>query len=91
MRGETLSGLLVSEFGKICARWPAKADEVMSGSLQTLSANAQVVMESTAEGADSYFYEMCQQAMSRGNENLSPLEFKLHFYPWWSELSYSLN
>ncbi len=91
MRGETLSGLLVSEFGKICARWPQKANEVMTGSLQTLSAKAEVVLESTAEGSDGYFWELCQRAMARGNEDLSPLEFKLHFYPWWSESTYSME
>jgi hypothetical protein len=82
MRGETLSGLLVSEYGRIAAHWPAKAEEVLTGALNTLSANAECCIESTAEGVDGYYHEMVQSAMARGNENLSPLEFKFFFFPW---------
>ncbi len=91
MRGETLSGLLVSEFGKICARWPLKAEEVVTGSFNTLSTNAECVVESTAEGIDSFFYEMCQEAMSKGNDNLTPLDFKFFFFPWWEEETYTMK
>lgn len=84
MRGETLSGLLVSEFGRIAAHYPAKADEIMTGSLQTLPPDADVIIESTAEGADGPYWELCTRSMARGNDDLGPLDFKFFFYPWWS-------
>lgn len=90
MRGETLSGLLVSEYGRICAHYPAKADEIMTGSLQTLSKSAEVVLESTAEGIDGFWYELCQAAMARGNEDLTELDYKFFFFPWWSVSEYTV-
>lgn len=89
MRSETLSGLLISEFGKICARYPKKAEEVVTGSLQTLPKSAECVIESTAEGCDGPFYEMCQTAIARKNNNLSPMDFKFFFFPWWQFEEYS--
>lgn len=91
MRSETLSGLLVSEFGRICAHWPAKADEIMTGSLNTLSKTAECVIESTAEGIDGPFYELCQKCISKGNTDLSELDFKFFFFPWYDFPEFSLD
>lgn len=91
MRGETLSGLLVSEYGRICAHWPTKASEIMTESLQTLSKRAEVVLESTAEGIDGPWYELCQKAMAKGNDNLTDIDFKFFFFPWFDFPSYSLD
>lgn len=90
MRGETLSGLLISEFGRICAHWPKKADEIMTGSLNTLSNNAHCVIESTAEGIDGPFWEMTQNCIARGNDDLSKLDFKFFFFPWFEFGEYTL-
>lgn len=89
MRSETLSGLLISEFGRTCAHYPSKAEEIMTGSLNTLSTNAECVIESTAEGIDGYFYQLCQNAMHKNNRDLTPLDFKFYFFPWW-DFNYSL-
>jgi len=83
MRSETLSGLLISEFGRICAHYPSKADEIMTGSLNTLPKNAECVIESTAEGIDGHFWELCQNSMSAEVEHLTELDFKFFFFPWW--------
>lgn len=91
MRGETLSGLLVSEFGRIASHYPAKANEIMTGSLQTISKNAEVCIESTAEGCDGPFWEMCQRAIARGNDDLTELDFKFHFFPWYTESTYTID
>jgi len=82
MRSGTLSGLLITEFGKICARYPQKANEILTGSINTVSTNSLCVIESTAEGAAGAFYEMCQDAKKNKGE-LNPLEWKFFFYPWW--------
>src|SRR5574337_180756 len=37
MRGSTLQYLHISEFGKICAKYPDKAEEIITGSLNTLA------------------------------------------------------
>jgi len=90
LRGGAYQSVLVSEFGKTCARNPLKAEEVMTGTLQAVPVDGNVIIESTGEGSESYFYDMCTQAALHGNENLSLLQYKLFFFPWWVEAKYSL-
>lgn len=92
MRSDTLQYLHVSEFGKLCAKFPEKADEVVSGALNTVSADNWVTIESTGEGAHGHFYDMCQRArrLADGDAQLSPMDYKFFFYPWWTDTSYRL-
>lgn len=85
MRGSTLQYLHISEFGKICAHFPDKAREIVTGSLNTLGNRQYVFIESTAEGKEGYFYDLCKQAeaMKVANKKLTPLDYKFHFYPWY--------
>jgi hypothetical protein len=55
LRSGTLQVLHISEYGKICAKFPEKAREVRSGALNTVDKNALVFIESTAEGQDGHF------------------------------------
>ena len=91
LRGGSYQAILVSEFGKTCARNPLKADEVITGTLQAVPIDGQIIIESTGEGSESYFYEMCTQATQRGNENLSPLEYKQFFFNWLTEPKYTMQ
>jgi hypothetical protein len=90
LRGGTYPNVLVSEFGKTCARNPAKAEEVITGTLNSVPKNGKIVIESTGEGNEGFFAEMVHTAHLRGNENLSPLEYQLFFYPWMSDPNYSM-
>ena len=65
MRSGTLQLLHVSEFGKICAQYPDKAREIVTGALNTVEAGQFVVIESTAEGQEGAFYDMAQKARAR--------------------------
>lgn len=91
LRGGAYQLVLVSEFGKICARNPLKAEEVMTGTLQTVPINGRIIIESTGEGSDGYFVDMINNSLLRGNDNLSPLNYKLFFYPWYKDSTYSLE
>ena len=91
LRGGTCQNLLVSEFGKTCARDPLKSEEVVTGTLQTVPDTGKVIIESTGEGGSGFFYEMCNNAVIRGNENLSCLEQKLFFFSWNYEKKYSMK
>ena len=50
-----------------------------------------VVLEDEEE--EGAFYEICREAeaMQLRGEDLSPLDFKYFFYPWWRELGYRLD
>lgn len=95
MRSGTLQVLHISEFGKICARYPDKAREIITGSLNTVHSEQTVVIESTAEGSTGYFKQMCDDAMRQSyqtspDQPLSKEAFRFFFFPWWQEPSYCL-
>lgn len=93
MRGSTLQYLHISEFGKICAKFPDKAEEIITGSLNTLAPGQYCFIESTAEGKEGHFYELCKhaQALALSNKPLTKLDFKFHFFPWWKEPTYRIG
>lgn len=91
LRGGAYQLVLVSEFGKTCARNPVKAEEVVTGTLQAVPINGRIIIESTGEGNDGYYVQMVTNAHQRGNENLSPLEYKLFFFPWYVESTYKMD
>ncbi len=91
LRGGSYPLVLVSEFGKTCARNPQKAEEVITGTLQAVPRDGRVIIESTGEGNEGFFAEMVMEAHRRGNDGISALEYHLFFYPWMDEPSYVLQ
>lgn len=93
LRGHTLQYLHVSEFGKICARDPEKAREIVTGAFNTIHVGQRIFVESTAEGKEGHFFELCQRAMAKKvlGDPLGPLDFAFHFFPWHKQPEYSLE
>lgn len=93
LRGGTFQTLHVSEYGKIAARYPEKAREIKTGALNTVHAGQEIFIESTAEGNSGEFYEVCQRAIRLEQEGveLTALDPKLHFYPWYLDSKYRLS
>jgi len=91
LRSSTLQMLHVSEFGKICAKDPEKAREIITGSLNTVHAGQRIVIESTAEGREGRFFDMCESAMSKKKEDLGELDFNFRFFPWHRHPEYQLS
>lgn len=92
MRSGTIHRLHVSEFGKICAKYPDKAQEVITGSIPAVPTNGIVIIESTAEGRDGDYYRMVQKAkaLKEAGKALNQKEYRLHFFPWWDEAQYAI-
>lgn len=93
MRSGTIHRLHVSEFGKICAKFPDKAREVVTGSIPTVPKSGILVIESTAEGQDGEFYRMTKraQALDEQRAALSPKDYRFHFFPWWEAPEYEID
>lgn len=91
-RGGTMQRMHISEFGKICAKYPQKSQEIVEGALETVALGQQVTIESTSEGRGGYFYDMCKEAekLQKEGAKLGPLDYKLWFFPWWKEPEYTL-
>lgn len=92
LRGGTLQKLLVSEYGKISAKYPDKAVEIKTGALNTVHSGQMIFVESTAEGQAGEFFDMVTLARKLEMEKrpLSPLDPKFLFFPWWQNPSYLL-
>jgi len=91
-RSGTYQRLLVSEFGKICAKSPDVAKEIVTGSLNTVSSDQVIAIESTAEGRSGYFYEFSKRAedlyLSGKDSQLSAMQMRFFFFPWYDEPGY---
>jgi hypothetical protein len=93
MRSGTIHRLHISELGKIAAKYPDKAQEVMTGSIPAVPLSGILVVESTAEGKEGDFAVLCERAEKHFNARL-PLtqrDYRFHFYAWWQEPSYRMD
>lgn len=91
LRSGTYQYLHISEFGKICAKYPDKAEEIISGAINTVEAGQFIFIESTAEGSYGRFYTMCMEAMGLDNDSLTELDYRFFFFPWWQHPDYQLK
>ena len=70
------SGTYSHVHGSEVAFWQ-NANTVLAGVLQAATPTSAIMLESTPNGAQGAFYELCMQA-AQGNGL-----WTLHFYPWW--------
>ncbi len=80
-RSGTLTRLHISELGKIANKYPERAKETNSGSLQAIKAGNTVIIESTAEGRDNLFAHKWKTAENRVGV-LSEMHFAPLFLSW---------
>lgn len=93
VRSGTIHRLHVSEFGKICAKFPDKAKEVVTGSIPAVPSSGILIIESTAEGAEGHFYNMTQEALKlkESGKLLTEKDYRIHFYAWHDAPDYVMN
>ena len=92
-RSGTYQLLHISEYGKICAKYPEKAREIKTGSLNTVHPGNYVIIESTAEGREGDFYQMTKvaQAARQSNSFLTKMDYKFFFFAWYENAFNRLN
>lgn len=91
-RSAAVQYLHISEFGTICQKFPEKAEEIVSGAINSVEQGQYVSIESTAKGRSGYFFNFTEEAkknMLQGKK-LNPLEFKFFFFAWWEEPTYTM-
>lgn len=93
MRSGTIHRLHVSEFGKICAKFPDKAAEVVTGSLPAVPLDGISIIESTAEGQGGSFHDMTKLAQAKHEQRaiLTPRDYRFHFFAWWDAPEYEMD
>lgn len=92
-RGGTLQRLHVSEFGKICAKYPDKAREIVTGAFEAVPIDGIVTLESTAEGRQGYFYEFSQIAekLYLSKKTLTAQDWRFFFFAWHQNKEYAMT
>lgn len=93
LRSGTIHRLHISEFGKIGAKYPEKAREVVTGSIPSVPlSTGLIVIESTAEGSEGRFHDMTMQALKlqQLGTNLTKRQYRLHFFPWFENPEYQM-
>ncbi len=92
-RSGTVQFLHISEFAYICQKYPEKAEEIVTGSINSVHAGCMVSIESTARGAEGKFFEFAMEAEKKRKEGreLTPLDFKIFFFPWYLKSEYVLS
>jgi len=93
MRSGTIHRLHISELGKICAKFPDKAKEIVTGSIPAVPLSGILVIESTSEGRDGEFYEITQSAIasSKSGAKLTNREYRFNFFPWFDADEYEMD
>lgn len=95
MRSGTIHALHISEMGKLAAKFPSKAEEVVTGSLPAVPKNGIALIESTAEGQAGEFYNIATRAEKLAKVKkpveLTPAEWRFFFFPWWKEPNYAMD
>lgn len=84
VRSGTYQFLHVSEMGKIARRYPDRAAEIVAGSFQAVHQGQMIFVESTAEGRDGVFFQLCETARKArlSGRKLTALDFRFHFFAW---------
>lgn len=92
-RGGTLQRLHVSEFGKICAKYPDKAREIVTGAFEAVPLDGIATLESTAEGRQGYFYEFSQIAekLHLSKKTLTAQDWRFFFFAWHQNKEYAMT
>lgn len=80
-RAGTNNRVHISEFAKMCRKFPERADEVITGTIPSVPLDGRIDIEGTGEGIGGHFHKMFWEAWERG-EPQNPSQFKAHFYNW---------
>ena len=81
-----------TELGPVAAKDPAKAKEFIVGGLPTIRApECWIFIESTAEGNDGVFFDVCENArkvteeVKAGTREMDMTDYMFHFFGWWED------
>jgi len=92
LRGATPNRLHISELGKTSIWAPIKAREILNGAFNAITPGNVVDSESTHEGGKiGVNYGLARTAMRNDDANLTPIDFRFHFFAWWQDERYTLQ
>lgn len=74
-------------------KYPEKAEEIVTGAINSVHPGCMVSIESTAEGREGPFYDFSMKAerMRKEGRELTELDFKIFFFPWYIDDRYKMD
>jgi hypothetical protein len=93
-RSGTVHRLHISEMGKIGAKAPDKAKEIVTGSFPAVPMTGGIIIvESTAEGQAGEFYKLVQRALQveESGKPLNERDFRITFAAWHEDPNYVMD
>lgn len=91
LRGSTMHLLHVSELASVAHNFPKRAEDIISGGMNTVGKDNVIISESTHEGGKyGEHYRIIKQAMENQGKELDKLDFAFYFFPWYRQEEYSL-
>jgi hypothetical protein len=92
LRGHTPQRTRVSELGKTAIWAPIKAREIINGAFNAMTPGNVRNIESTHEGGQvGDHHRLIKQAMRNDDANLTNIQSRFHFFPWWQDTRYVLR
>jgi hypothetical protein len=89
--GRTPQRLHISEFGPICDNSLEKGRKILQGSINAVLPDDIVDIETTMRpGRIGPCWNIFNQAKRNVGRELSSVDWKLHFFPWWTHPAYIL-
>lgn len=89
-RSGTVQYLHISEFDYVCQKFPDKAEEIVTGAINSVDEGCMCSIESTSRGSQGYFHDFFMDALraqQQGNK-LSKQQYKPFFFPWYDDPLY---
>lgn len=91
LRGSTPQRLHSSELGKTAIWSPIKAREIVNGAFNSMTPGNVRNLESTHEGGKvGEHFRLLDQCMRADDANLSMIQSRFHFFPWYQDGRYRL-
>ena len=92
LRGGTHQFIHVSELGSVAVHNPSKAEETITGTLNSIDQTGVVILESTHEGGQyGLNYRLVTEAMDLVGKPLTPLDPKFWFFSWVEQPEYRIK
>jgi len=95
----TIHRLHISEYGPLCAKFPARAAQLKGDTLPAVhpQKGGRISVESTAEGPAGDFYELCIKARADTIKSeltgipLNVKQYRFHFFAWFEDEKNSID
>lgn len=89
-RGGTNQGLHISEWGPIQHKDPVRSEEIMTGALPSAKEGVVFIETTWMGGKRGHLWNLTERAMTTALEHMTKADFRLYFFPWWRDPSYTL-